>query len=68
MDQINGLSSPMEILEEALKRELAAYKFYAAVRDQVKMPIVRDLAETLCEEERRHARMIEKQISKLRLG
>lgn len=68
MDQINGLSSPMEILEEALKRELAAYNFYASVRDKVKMPLVRDLAESLCEEERGHVRKIEKLIEKLRLG
>lgn len=68
MEQMSEWGTPMQILEEALKREQAAYKFYASVRDQVKMPLVRELAEQLCEEERRHVRMIEKQIAKLRLG
>jgi len=36
MEQINELATPMEILEEALKREKAAYDFYASARDHVK--------------------------------
>jgi len=68
MGQISELATPMEILEEALKREKAAYDFYASVRDHVKTPLVRDLAEQLCEEERRHVILIEKQITKLHLG
>ncbi len=68
MALINELSTPMQILEEALKREMAAYQFYTQVRDQVKTPMVRDLAEKLCEEELRHVRLIEKNITKLRIG
>ncbi len=68
MEKTGELGTPMQILDEALKRERAAHDFYASIRDQVKMPLVRELAEQLCEEERRHVRMIEKQIAKLRLG
>lgn len=60
--------TPIEVLEEALKREQNAYSFYASVRDQSKMDLIRNLAEQLCEEERRHIRLIEKHITKLHLG
>ena len=68
MEQSSNLGTPMQILEEALKREQAAYNFYASVRDHVKSDLVRELAEQLCEEERRHAQLIEKKILKLRRG
>ncbi|MEI6165758.1 MAG: ferritin family protein [bacterium] len=68
MDLNYGLATPMEILQEALKREHAAHDFYASVRDHVKTPLIRELAEGLCEEEQRHIRLIEKQIVKLNLG
>jgi len=68
MESITGFTTPMQILEEALKREHAAHDFYAMVRDHVKTQLVQELAEKLCEEERRHVRLIEKQIEKLRLG
>ncbi len=58
----------MEILEEALRKEHAAHDFYASVRDHVKVESVRLLAEELCEEERRHVRLIEEHLVKLRRG
>lgn len=68
MEEKNEYGTLMEILEEALKREKSAYQFYASVRDHAKALLIRDLAEQLCEEERRHAQLIEQQILKLHRG
>ena len=58
----------MEILQAALKKEHAAYEFYADVRDHAKVEMVRNLAEQLCEEEQRHVRLIEHHIADLQRG
>lgn len=60
--------NPLAVLSEALKREQAAYNFYASLRDHARLEMIRVLTERLCEEERRHIRLIEKMITKLRLG
>ena len=60
--------TPMEILELALKKEIAAHDFYAEVRDHAKVDMVRTLAEELCEEEQRHVRLIENHIMALKRG
>jgi rubrerythrin len=68
MNSIAKSGTPSEILEAALKKERAAYDFYAEVRDHAKVDMVKALAEQLCEEEHRHIRMIEKHILDLKLG
>jgi rubrerythrin len=68
MNTLVKTGTPMEILEEALKKEHAAHDFYASVRDHVKAESVRLLAEELCEEERRHVRLIEEHLARLRRG
>lgn len=68
MKTIGKTGTPMEMLEEALRKEHAAHDFYASVRDHVKVESVRLLAEELCEEEGRHVRLIEEHLVKLRRG
>ncbi|MEI6563862.1 MAG: ferritin family protein [bacterium] len=67
MDSV-ALGTPMQILEAALKKENEAYTFYASLRDHAKGALIRDLAEELCEEERRHVQLIERHIVKLKSG
>lgn len=68
MNSIARTGTPMEILQAALKKEHAAYEFYATVRDHAKSEMVRVLAEQLCEEEHRHIHLIEQHIAGLNLG
>jgi rubrerythrin len=68
MNKIGITGTPMEMLEEALKKEHAAHAFYASVRDHVKVESIRLLAEELCLEENRHVRLIEDHIARLRRG
>ena len=68
MKSVAKTGTPMEILDAALRREKAAYEFYAEVRDHARIAIIRDLAEELCEEEQRHIRRVEKMILHFREG
>lgn len=68
MDPKHDWDNPLEVLEEAVKREQDACTFYAALRDHSKLQLIRELTEHLCEEAHRHIQLIEKQIIKLRLG
>ena len=68
MKPIARTGTPMEILKAALKKEHAAYEFYAEVRDHANVEMVRVLAEELCEEEQRHIRLIENHIAALNRG
>ena len=68
MSTIATTGAPMEILKAALKKEQAAYAFYAEVRDHAKVEMVRELAEQLCEEEQRHIKLVEKHIARINLA
>ena len=68
MNSVAKTGTPMEILKLALKKEQAAYAFYADVRDHAKVGMVRTLAEELCEEEQRHIRLVEKHIAQINLA
>ena len=60
--------TPMDVLNLALKKEIAAYRFYDSALQDAKVGLVRDLFELLREEENRHVQMIKKRITRLALG
>ena len=63
------LNTPMSILEEALRKEKASYRFYDdLLKDHKSVEILRDTIKQLREEEYRHIQIIEKKIAKLGLG
>ena len=68
MDKPEKLSSPMEILQAALKKEEAARRFYDEVATNSHVELVKDLVVELREEENRHVQLIQKKIVQLRLG
>jgi rubrerythrin len=62
------LATPGEILHAALVKERAAYTFYARMENGSTVGFVRDLAMKLKNEEAKHVRMIEEQITLMNLG
>jgi rubrerythrin len=63
-----ALRTPDEILRVALAKETQAHEFYSNLAAQCRVPIVRELAEKLKDEEYRHMRMVEEMITRLSLG
>ncbi len=62
------LSTPMEILEAALAKEKAAYRFYDTLLNNTGIEILREVIEHLREEEYRHILLVEKMMVKIRNG
>ena len=57
-----------EILETALRREKASYKFYDSILKKTNLEVLRDVLEELRGEEYKHIRIIEQQMVKLDLS
>jgi rubrerythrin len=55
-------STPREILEEALAREKAAYKFYDEMSKNTKITILRETLEELRDEEYAHIKKLKNRI------
>lgn len=62
------VTTPIEILEVALKKEKDARLFYESILSRTRVGIVRETLEKLRDEEYKHIHMIEKLIAKIRLG
>lgn len=63
-----GLNTPDEILATALRKEEQAYAFYSKLLDMPKADFVRNLIESLRDEEAKHVQKIRKEIVRLNLG
>jgi rubrerythrin len=64
----NELSSPDQILREALAREEEARDFYDALGKRCHVDFVRDLLERLKEEEVKHLHLVQNMIARLNAG
>ena len=63
------LIDPIGILKRALEKEQASYRFYDEILKQYRsIEILRETIEQLRDEEYRHIKMIENQITKFGLG
>jgi rubrerythrin len=62
------LTTPDQILQEALRKETQARDFYAALAMNCSVRFVRDLLEKLENEESKHMSMIQKMIERLESG
>ncbi len=63
-----SLSTPVEILENALAREKDAHAFYAGVLSHTKIEMIQDLLIKLKDAEYKHIQDVEKALADLRLG
>ena len=68
MDDVSKLTTAKEILETALHKEEAAYRFYDAVMNSTKVDFVKDLVSQLREEEQKHILLIQKKLAAMELG
>jgi len=62
------LSTPVAILEAALDKEWAAYRFYEQLLKNTSIGMLQDIIEHLLNEEYKHIQLIEKQLAALRSG
>lgn len=62
------MGTPGGVLRAALEKEKAAYAFYDQAAQSTNIALVRDLLLKLKDEEARHMRLIEKQLTTLSLG
>jgi rubrerythrin len=62
------LSTPMAILEAALDKEKAAYRFYEQLLNNTNIGLLQEIIEHLLEEEYKHIQLIEKKMASLRSG
>ncbi len=62
------LSTPGEILNAALAKEVKARAFYSGLAERCQVKIVRELLEKLKDEENKHVKMVEDMMASLRLG
>lgn len=60
--------TPGDILKSALSREKDAHDFYEQSALHCKIPMVRDLLESLMNEETRHMKLIQSMITKIEMG
>ena len=63
-----ALSTPMAILEAALEKEKAAYRFYDQLLNSTNVGILQEIIEHLLEEEYKHIQLIEIKMAALRSG
>jgi rubrerythrin len=68
MDEDGPLMTPNQILEVALGKEEEAHRFYDRLLEECRAETVRELLETLKNEEYKHIRMVEEMIIRLNLG
>ena len=68
MRQEAKLNSSYETLHAALARERQAYEFYTDLAANCRIDALRELLEKPRDEENKHVRMIEKMMTKMRLG
>jgi rubrerythrin len=64
----NPLTSPDRILERALEKETQARDFYAELAAGCSVDFVKELLETLQNEESKHIHMIQAMQSRLEMG
>ncbi|HUU41154.1 MAG TPA: ferritin family protein, partial [Desulfatiglandales bacterium] len=57
-----------EILELALKKEQASFRFYDKLLNSTKVSILKDIFEQLRDEESKHIQMIKRKLSSIKLG
>jgi len=62
------LSTPMAILEAAIEKEKAAYRFYDQLLNNTNVGLLQEIIEHLLEEEYKHIQLIEKKMAALRSG
>ena len=62
------LTTPAQILQEALRRENEARDFYADLATRCRINFVKELLERLKSEESRHARLVQDMITRLNRG
>lgn len=62
-DELSATAEPGEILNAALRKEEAAYRFYEKLLAQSHVEFVRELLEQLRDEEGRHVQLIRKRIA-----
>lgn len=60
--------TPIEILKMALAKEQQAHDFYQAASTHCKIQMMRELLETLMNEESRHIKLVQAMITKLQIG
>ena len=68
MNEQNTTMHPQRILDAALKKEQAAYRFYEAMIKRTHVTFVKELLEELRDEEARHISMVKKKINLFRAG
>ena len=62
------LSTPDQILKKALQKETEARDLYAELADKTSVGFVKELLETLQNEESKHVHMIQEMLRKLAAG
>ena len=62
------LSTPNQILKKALEKEMQACDFYAELAHNTSVGFVKELLETLHNEESKHVHMIQTMLRKLESG
>ncbi len=60
--------TPEEVLNIALSKEHASFRFYDRMLNLESVELIQDLLQELKNEEYRHVKRIEKQLAKLRSG
>ena len=60
--------TPADILRSALRKEEAAYRFYASMLEMTRVDEVRALLARLRDEEAKHVQLVKRQIVALNLG
>jgi rubrerythrin len=66
--ETNHLKTPQEILKAALIKEKQAHDFYQETAMHCKIEMVRELLESLANEESRHIKLVQNMLGKLELG
>ena len=60
--------TPADLLEMALTKEKLSYAFYEQMQQHASVGLLRELVETLKNEEWRHVRLVERKLNDLRDG
>jgi rubrerythrin len=60
--------TPVDVLNAALRKEQAAYRFYDTAYKEARVAEVRELLEKLRDEEARHVRLVTKLLERIALA